>query len=148
VAGRAGIGSRVGAPVQSQQPRDQSYSAGLGCPGGQTSWTNVSQTAVSSPVFEIKAASVQATATAQWLNTRTSGGVPICVWDDAYQFKIRALDGQGDVTVSWTPQHSGNYYSPLTLSTNQTVTLTKGRWQIVPDATFPPDFSYGISFRD
>ena len=147
--GRAGVGGRIGAPVANQQPRDQSYSAGLGCPGGQTSSTNVFQSGGPSQVFEVRnPQGVQATAGAQWSNTRSAQGAPICTWEGAYQFVIKALDGQGDVTVSWTPQHSGNYFNPLTLSMTRSVTLAKGRWQIVPDATFPPDFTYTISYRD
>jgi hypothetical protein len=128
-------------------PRDQSASAALGCPGTETPYGRTFQTNQPSAVFEIRSAQVQATATAQWMNTRTNG-VPNCVWTEAFAFTIKALDGQGDVTVSWNAQHANNYSNPLALSTSQPVTLTKGRWQIVPDATFPPDFAYTVSFRD
>jgi hypothetical protein len=151
--GRPNVG---GVPVAAPSPtptrtptprpvRDQGYSAGLGCPGGQTSSTNVPQTVAPSQVFEIRSAQVQATAGAQWLNSRTPA---VCSWEGAYQFVIKALDGQGDVTVSWNAQHATSYSNPLALSTSQQVTLTRGRWQIVPDATFPPDFTYTVSFRD
>ncbi|MDL2718728.1 MAG: hypothetical protein PT977_13330 [Acidobacteriota bacterium] len=131
-----------------QPARNQSYSAGLGCPGGQTSSTNVGQSGGPSQVFEIRSAQVQATAGAQWLNSRTLAGAQICSWEGAFQFTIKALDGQGDVTVSWNAQHANSYSNPLALSTSQTVTLTRGRWQIVPDGSFPVDFTYTVSFRD
>ncbi len=50
--------------------------------------------------------------------------------------------------VSWAPQIANNYANPVDASNVQTITLTRGRWQIVPDATTPPDFTYTISFRD
>lgn len=149
------VGAPVAAPTQTptrtptpRPARDQSYSAGLGCPGGQTSSTNVFQAGGPSQVFEIRSAQVQATASAIWANSRTIDRVPICTWEGAYQFVIKALDGQGDVTVSWNAQHANSYSNPLALSTSQPVTLTRGRWQIVPDGTFPVDFTYTVSFRD
>jgi hypothetical protein len=148
-----GVPAAAPTPTPTRTPtprpvREQGYSAGLGCPGGQTSSTNVYQAGGPSQVFEIRSAQVQATAGAQWLNSRTIGGVPICTWEGAYQFVIKALDGQGDVTVSWNAQHANSYSNPVALSTSQTVTLTRGRWQIVPDGSFPVDFTYTVSFRD
>ena len=62
---------------------------------------------------------------------------------------IKSLtQGQSDVIVSWQPQPSNNYANPLDYSSVQTISLPQGRWKIAPDATFPSDFSYTISFRD
>lgn len=139
---------RVGAAVPAPRtPQNQSYSAGLGCPGGQTSSTNVFQSGGPSPVFEVRnPQGVQATAVAQWLNTRTIQGVPICTWTEGYQFRITARDGQGDVTVSWLPTNANP--PGQNMGGTRSITLAKGKWQIVPDASFPPDFLYSVSFRD
>ena len=75
---------------------------------------------------------------------REISSVSVCGdFGGAYAFKITALDGQGDVTVRWQP----NPNIP-DMDTTQPITLRRGRWRIVPDATFPPDFDYTVSFRD
>jgi hypothetical protein len=123
--------------------RDQNYTATLTCPGGQTSSTNVPQINNPTPVFEIRSARVQATVIVHWLNSRTND-VPICSWTEpTYAFTIKAHSGQADVTVSWLP----NPNIP-NMDTTQTISLTQGRWQIFPDANFPPDFTYTVMFHD
>ena len=131
-------------PTRTPTPRParfQSADAGMSCPGPNFQ-------SGQSQVVEVRSAQVQATATAQYLHTTVPSGGAACVWDDAFQFTIKGLDGQGDVTVSWIAAHAANYANPLSLSTSQTITLPRGRWQIVPDATFPPDFTYSVSFTD
>ena len=140
--GRARV---VGAPVAYQQARDQNATASLGCPDTPSAFQNNP-----SQEFEVRSAQVQATAAAQWLNSRTTGNVPKCTYaeDFQFQFVIKGLSGQSDVTVSWRATHTGNYSTPLSYSSVQTITLPQGRWRIVPDATFPSDFQFTVSYRD
>ncbi|MCM3878097.1 MAG: hypothetical protein NEA02_16995 [Thermoanaerobaculia bacterium] len=148
VAKVGGGAVRAGAVIPAARaPQDQSYSAGLGCPGSFTSASGVGQSGGPSPVFEVRSAQVQATAAAMWINSRAPGGVSICgQWTGPYAFTIRALDGQGDVAVPWQPISANP--PGQNMGGSRTVTLSKGKWQIVPDASFPPDFTYTVSFRD
>lgn len=126
-----------------QPARGQVYYATLTCPGTETSYGRTIQTNSPSFPFEIRSAQVQATAFAHWKNTTTPRGEPVCTWPEAYAFKIKRLDVQGgDVTVPWTPNPGVN------MDGTKTISLPKGRWQIVPDESFPYDFDYTISFRD
>jgi hypothetical protein len=126
--------------------RGQVYYASLTCPGGSTPGSNTPQINSPSAVFEIRSAQVQATAFAHWKNT-TVGGVSICGRNLlAYAFKIKNLDGPGgpgDVTIPWQPDPNGR-----NMDGTKTISLPRGHWQIFPDATFPPDFEYTISFTD
>jgi hypothetical protein len=152
-AGRVMIGAPgsgpTPTPTRTPTPRpatQQQYSAGLSCPGSPSQFQNVA-----TPEFEIRSAQAQATVTAHWLNSKNANGSPKCTQsaDFQYQMVIKSLtQGQSDVIVSWQPQPSNNYANPLDYSSVQTISLPQGRWKIAPDATFPSDFSYTISFRD
>jgi hypothetical protein len=96
---------------------------------------------IPSEEFEVRGSRVQATATAIYLRSREIDGKAKCIWDDPYRWFIRSIDGRNqDVTIS---------FNPLSANTvSQTVTLLQGRWQIVPDRTFPVDYQYVVQFEE